>query len=67
MWDRLICALGLIWGGFILVNTWTAGGGTAGRFTAGQYGQIVLALLFVAGGVFFLLRRRSKKSALDAQ
>ena len=66
MWDRLIGALGVIWGGFILFSTWSAGSASPGGFTPGQYGQMALALLFVAGGVFYLLRRR-KKSAPGAQ
>jgi hypothetical protein len=62
MWDRLIGALGVIWGGFILVNTATGGGsGSGGSFTLGQYGQMALAVLFIAGGVFYLLRRRKPR------
>ena len=62
MWDRLIGALGVIWGGFILVNTWSSGGQGAGGFSGGQYGQMVLALVFIAGGAFFFLRRRRTHS-----
>ena len=62
MWDRLIGALGVIWGSFILFNTWNGGGEAAGGgFTAGQYVQMALALAFVAGGVFYFARRRPKK------
>jgi hypothetical protein len=66
MWDRLIGALGVLWGGFILVSTWSERGLGGGGFTAGQYGQMVLALAFIGGGAFYFLRRRAKKPAPDS-
>lgn len=62
MWDRLIGALGVVWGGFVLASTWSGGGHEpSGDFTIGQLAEMALAMVFVVVGFFYLLRPAAKK------
>jgi hypothetical protein len=57
VWDRIIGALGVLWGGFVLLSAWRhVGPSGAGVRSPGQIAQIALGVLFVVGGAYFLLR-----------
>jgi hypothetical protein len=56
MRNRVFGAIGLIWGGLILVNGFMRGGPQgSGAYAAGQTGALVFAvLLVIVGGYYFL-------------
>ena len=61
MRNKIFGAIGLIWGGGILVSTFFAGGGTAGSdaYAAGHTAGVIFgALLFIVGGYYLFRRAR---------
>lgn len=65
MRDRIIGALGVIWGGFVLVGGFMKRGSPEG-VGASQIASMALAVLFIAVGIYFLLRPQAKASSGDA-
>lgn len=60
MRDRIIGAIGVMWGGFVLVSTLLRGP-TAG-LGASRFAGLGLAVLFVVIGGYFLIRGGRKAS-----
>jgi hypothetical protein len=64
MRNRIFGAIGLLWGGLLLVRAYLGGGpvGT-GAYRAGQIAALVFAaLLVVVGGYYLIKGNRSTKS-----
>lgn len=62
MWDRIVGAVGILWGGYVLVGAALRAGseGTA-AFGRSQLSGLVLAALFVIAGAYFLVRSARNK------
>jgi len=62
MWDRIVGLVGVSWGGYVLVGAVLRAGreGTS-AFGGSQISGLVLAVLFIIAGVYFLLRGAGKK------
>jgi hypothetical protein len=61
MRDRFIGALGVLWGGFLLVRAYGQyAHGAAAPPSAAQIVSLVFALLFVLGGFYYLFKPRPK-------
>jgi hypothetical protein len=65
MRDRIIGALGVIWGGFVLVGGFMKRGSPEGVGTS-QIASMALAVVFVALGIYFVLRRPPKSESRAA-
>jgi hypothetical protein len=62
MRDRIIGALGIIWGGFVLVGGFMKRGSPEG-VGGTQIASMALAVLFIGVGIYFVLRPQSKPSS----
>lgn len=63
MRNRIFGAIGVIWGGLMLVNFFMQGGPQgSGAYHAGQTGELVFAGLLVLVGGFYLLKGGKKVS-----
>jgi hypothetical protein len=61
MRNRIFGAIGLIWGGLILVNGFMRGGPQgSGAYAAGQTGALVFAVLLVIVGGYYVLKGGQK-------
>jgi hypothetical protein len=61
MRNRIFGAIGVIWGGLILVNFFMQGGPRgSGDYQAGQTGALVFAALLVLVGGYYLLKGGKK-------
>jgi hypothetical protein len=57
MRNRIFGAIGVIWGGLILVNAYLSGGPQgSGSYAAGQTAALVFAVLLVLVGGYYLMR-----------
>jgi hypothetical protein len=61
MRNRIFGAIGVIWGGLMLVSAFLRGGPQgSGAYAAGQTGALVFAVLLVIVGGYTLLKSRQK-------
>jgi hypothetical protein len=61
MRNRIFGAIGVIWGGLILVNAYLSGGPRgSGSYAAGQTGALVFAVVMVLVGGYYLLKGGQK-------
>jgi hypothetical protein len=61
MRNRIFGAIGVIWGGLILVSAYLRGGPQgSGSYAAGQTGALVFAVLLMLVGGFYLLKGGQK-------
>jgi hypothetical protein len=61
MRNRIFGAIGVIWGGLILVSAFFRGGPQgSGSYAAGQTGALVFAVLLMLVGGFYLLKGGQK-------
>jgi predicted phage tail protein len=61
MRNRVFGAIGVVWGGLILVSSFFRGGPQgAGAYAAGQTGALVFAVLLVIVGGYYLLKSGRK-------
>jgi hypothetical protein len=61
MRNRIFGAIGVIWGGLILVSAFLRGGPLgSGSYAAGQTGALVFAVFLVIVGVYYLLKGGQK-------
>jgi hypothetical protein len=61
MRNRIFGAIGVLWGGFMLVSAFLRGGPHgSGAYAAGQNGALVFAVLLVIVGGYYLLKRGPK-------
>ena len=61
MWNKILGAIGCIWGGAILVSAFFGGGSAGGSdaYAAGHsVGVIFAALLFIVGGYYLFRKAR---------
>jgi hypothetical protein len=56
MWDRIIGALGLAWGGYVIGSTLLRTVRDGAFHATGGPAGLVLALLFMVGGAFYFFR-----------
>ena len=61
MRNRIFGAIGVIWGGLMLVSAFLRGGPQgSGSYAAGQTAALVFAVLLVVVGGYYLLKGRQK-------
>jgi hypothetical protein len=61
MRNRIFGAIGVIWGGLMLVSAFLRGGPQgSGSYAAGQTGALVFAVLLVVVGGYYLLKGEQK-------
>ena len=61
MRNRIFGAIGVVWGGLILVSAYFRGGPQgSGSYAAGQTGALVFAVLLVLVGGYYLLKGQQK-------
>ncbi|MCA9284649.1 MAG: hypothetical protein KDA22_05520 [Phycisphaerales bacterium] len=61
MRNRIFGALGVLWGGAMLVSAFFRGGPQgSGAYLAGQIGGLVFALLMLGVGAYFLFKGSGK-------
>jgi hypothetical protein len=64
MRDRVIGALGALWGGFLLARAyWQYAHGAGAPGSLAQIVSLVFAVSFVAGGLYYLFKPRTKVDA----
>jgi hypothetical protein len=57
MRNRIFGAIGVVWGGLMLVSAYLRGGPQgSGSYAAGQTGALVFAVLLVLMGGFYLMK-----------
>jgi hypothetical protein len=57
MRNRIFGAIGVVWGGLMLVSAYLRGGPQgSGSYAAGQTGALVFAVLLVLVGGFYLMK-----------
>ena len=61
MWDRIIGALGLIWGGYVVGSTVLNSARDGALHPTGGIAGLILALLFMVGGAFYFFRGARRK------
>jgi hypothetical protein len=58
MRNRIFGAIGVVWGGLMLVSAFLRGGPQgSGAYAAGQTAGLVFAVLLVLVGAYYLIRR----------
>jgi hypothetical protein len=63
MRNRIFGAIGVLWGGGMLVSALVRGGAQgSGAYAAGQTAALVFAVVLVAVGGYYLLKGSGKKS-----
>ena len=63
MRNRILGAIGVLWGGGILVSALLRGGAQgSGAYAAGQTAALVFAALLVAVGGYYLLKGRTDRN-----
>ena len=61
MRNRIFGAIGLVWGGLILVRTFFVGGPEgSGAYRQGQIGAIIFAALLVIVGAYYLIKGNNR-------
>jgi hypothetical protein len=58
MTNRVFGAIGVIWGGLMLVNAFLGGPQGSGSYAAGQTAALVFAVLLVLVGGYYLAKGR---------
>ena len=62
MWKRILGAIGVLWGGFILVSAFLRGGFQGqGAFAAGEVAGLVTGALLFVVGLYFLVKGSGKR------
>jgi hypothetical protein len=62
MRNRIFGAIGVVWGGLMLVNALLRGGPQgSGSYAAGQTAALVFAALLVLAGGYYLVKGSAKK------
>ena len=63
MRNRIFGAIGVLWGGGMLLSAFLRGGAQgSGAYAAGQTAALVFAVVLVAVGGYYLLKGSGKKS-----
>ena len=61
MRNRIAGGIAVVWGGGMLVSAFLRGGPGSGAYGAGQPAALVIAVLLVVVGVYYLLKGSGKK------